>query len=81
MPYPIEILAIKEELYEPIKAACDSLNKVQDEFKFSLPSVRFRDSAFLKKSEIYQTEELFDWLKVYRQQSGGNKPFITLCAT
>lgn len=78
MPYHIEILAIKEELYEPIKLACDSLNKVQDEFDYSLPSNRLRDSAFLEKREIYQSEDLFEWLKEYRKKAGGNRPFIIL---
>lgn len=78
MPYPIEILAIKEELYQPIKLACDSLNKVQDEFDYSLPPNRLRDSAFLQKRETYQSEDLFQWLKEYRTKAGGNRPFIIL---
>jgi predicted acylesterase/phospholipase RssA len=80
MAYEIEILAIKEDLYKSIEAACDSLNRVQEnkEFIFRLPPERLRDSAFIEKREKYDSDKIFQWLKQYRQNAGGNRPFIIL---
>lgn len=76
MPYYIEILAIKESLYKNIKPACDSLNKVQNEFIFSIPPDRLKDSLFLKKRNEYYSLDVFQWMRDYRQNSGGNRPYI-----
>lgn len=78
MPYNIEILAIKKELYEPIRKACESLNRVQNDFEFALPPNRLKDSAFLEKREAYKSEDLFAWLRNYREKAGGVRPYIIL---
>jgi Patatin-like phospholipase len=79
MPYPIEILAVGEALYAPIEAACNSLNQVQREFAFSLPSKRLREKAFvLAPAEKYKVEELRAWLIDYRATVGGNHPYLIL---
>ena len=78
MPYHIEILAIKEELYPNIKTAADSLNKVQQEFIFSTPPDRLKGSLYLKKRNAYESGDVFQWLRDYRQVSGGNRPYLIL---
>ena len=49
MPYNIEILTVKEDLYKSIKTACDSLNKVQGEFFFGLPPDRLKANCISDK--------------------------------
>lgn len=76
MPYHIEILTVKEDLYKNIKAACDSLNKVQNEFVFSLPPDRLKESLYLNKRDKYFSPDVFQWLKEYRLSAGGNRPYL-----
>jgi predicted acylesterase/phospholipase RssA len=72
----IEILAIKEDLYQTIELACQSLNKVQNEFRFNLPSDRLRSSAFAQQSEEYQPKLLLDWLETHKNNNDSRKFYI-----
>ena len=80
MAYEIEILSIKPELYPSIELACKSLNNVQEDkqFVFRTPPQRLKESAYLEKREKYDADNIFVWLKSYRQSAGGNRPFIIL---
>ena len=80
MPYSynIEILAITPELYKSIELSCTTLNKVQNEFLFSLPPDRLRDNVYLHKREKYFSLDVFQWLRDYRHVAGGNRPYIIL---
>lgn len=78
MSYPIEVLAVKEELYKPIQSACDALNQVQKEFIFDVPSSNYRSSAFLQERPKYASADLFNFLREYRNNAGGNRPHVIL---
>lgn len=80
MPYSynIEVLAIKPELYKSIDSACQSLNKLQNEFVFSLPPDRLKEHFFLDAREKYFSKDVFEWLRNYRQSAGGNRPYLIL---
>jgi len=80
MAYEIEVLAIKPELYLSIEVACNSLNNIQKdkEFLFKTPPDRLKNSAFLQQREKYNADDIFAWLKTYRQNAGGNRPFLIL---
>lgn len=76
--YQIEVLAIKNELYSAIQSACSSLNRVQSEFRFEIPSEKLRTNLFLQKREKYKTTEIFEWLRQYRVNAKGNRPYTIL---
>ena len=73
MPYYIEILAIKEDLYKPLKAAAEKLNQVQSEFIFDLPPNRLRDALYLQKRDNYLSTDVWDWVKTFRINAGGER--------
>ncbi len=76
----IEILAIKPELYPSIENACNSLNRVQKDkvFTFKIPPERLKNSLFLEKRAKYDSDTVFNWLKNYRQNAGGDRRFLIL---
>lgn len=78
MPYYIEILTNKESIYPSIQSACESLNKVQDEFIYSIPNERLRESAYLYQKEKYDSVDVLRWLENYRTQAGGNRPYLII---
>jgi predicted acylesterase/phospholipase RssA len=78
MPYHIEILTINSDLEESAKAACESLNKVQSEFKFEIASKTNRQFIYKYKRDKYSSSEAFEWLDSYKATVKGNRPFIIL---
>jgi hypothetical protein len=79
MAYNIEIIAIQNDSYTTIERVCDSLNKVQEEFIFKIPSQSIRELPASEKRTTYHSDQLFDWLRnVYRVRAGGFRPFIIL---
>jgi predicted acylesterase/phospholipase RssA len=78
MPYNIEVLSVKAELYSSIKTACDSLNRVQSEFVFSLPPDRLKNHFFLNQRNQYLSVDVFKWIREYRQAAGGNRVYTIL---
>jgi len=78
MVYPIEILVIKPELFKNVKAACDSLNQVQNEFNFVIASEKNRSKLYACTRDHYKTGEIFQWLTNYRNEVKGHRPFIIL---
>ncbi len=78
MSYQIEVLAIKAGLYESIQTACSSLNKVQNDFEFKIPSDVLRSKLFIEHREKYNANDAFAWLKTYRAEAKGNRQFSIL---
>lgn len=78
MAYQIEILTISPDLIKSVKAACDSLNKVQNEFKFEIASEKLRGKLYTHKRDKYKSEDVFEWLTEYRNEVKGHRPFIIL---
>ena len=64
----IEIVCVGADLYAPIESAIRTLNAIQAEFIFRTApeSLRAEQMAFVR--ETYETPELFDLLKVYREK-------------
>ena len=78
MAYQIEILAISSELYTSIDAASTSLNKVQEEIVFKTPSQRLQKKLFIKKRPKYKSDDVFQWLRKYKEEAKGFRPFLIL---
>ncbi|MDR3678432.1 MAG: patatin-like phospholipase family protein [Flavipsychrobacter sp.] len=78
MPYPIEILTISLDLIKSVSAACESLNKVQTEFHFSLAEHDLREKLYPYKREKYVSNDVFKWLIEYKAEAKGHRPFIIL---
>lgn len=78
MAYQIEILTISPDLIKSVKTACDSLNKVQSEFRFEIPSEKLRGKLFSHKRDKYKSEDTFQWLTQYKTEVKGHRPFIIL---
>jgi len=74
MPYQIEVLAINIELYKSIKIACDSLNKVQSEFEFRIPSDKLKDKLYSYQRSEYKTTEIYQWINNYNRVGRGIAP-------
>jgi len=73
MPYHIEILAIKPELYIPIRSAVEKLNQVQSQFIFDLPPERLENSFYLYRREKYLSTDVWQWVKDFRIREGGDR--------
>lgn len=78
MAYPIEILSITPDLYKSIQVACDSLNKVQGEFEFKIPSDNLRGKLYSHKRDKYRSKEAFQWLTDFKNEAKGHRPYIIL---
>jgi hypothetical protein len=76
--YPIEIITTQKDLYTPLQLACDSLNKVQNEFFFMLPPDRLRDFLYQFKQDKYSTLETHDFIEKYKIHAQGNRPYLIL---
>lgn len=72
--YSIEVIAIKNELYETLQVACDTLNKVQKQFFFEIPEERLRSGNEFYLQDEYSTEEAFEYITKYRNVAKGNRP-------
>jgi len=78
MAYQIEILTISPELVKSVTAACDSLNKVQSEFRFDIAAEKLRGKLYTYKRDKYKSEDVFKWLTDYKNEVKGHRPFIIL---
>lgn len=81
MSYPIEILTTSASELPAIEAAIKPLNKIQQEFQFTLAPARLLEKAYAFLLEAYFDQEVADWLDKYRKESGGNRPYIILILT
>jgi nucleoside phosphorylase len=76
MPFHIEVLSVGESSDAKIGEVAQILNAVQDEFKFHLPpEARRQDGAAFLQDE-YQTEQVWDFLKDYRANAKGHRPYL-----
>ena len=78
MAFNIEILAIESNQYLDIQNAIDPLNKVQNDFEFKITNNNLRESLFVHQSNNYKSEDAFEWLKEFRTEAKGHRPFIVL---
>lgn len=78
MAYQIEILTISPDLLKSVEVACESLNKVQSEFKFEIASDKHRGKLYTHKRDKYNSENVFQWLADYKNEVKGHRPFIIL---
>lgn len=76
MPYNIEILATNENLYKDIERAYAPLNQVQKDFRFEITSKNYQDNLFLHKSAKYKSKDVFAWVKKFKEEAKGHRPFI-----
>lgn len=78
MSYQIEVLIISPDLVKSVQSACDSLNKVQDEFEFKIPKVNLRSKLYTYHRDEYKADDVFLWIEDYRNDVKGNRPYIIL---
>lgn len=76
--YNIEILSTNPLLYEFISKAFIPLNKIQDDFRYHIPSDTLKNSHQIHEREDYFSQDVFTWLDQYRERAKGNRPFIIL---
>ncbi len=76
--YNIEILSTNPELYKLITKAFTPLNKIQEDFKFHIPSESLRNSLRIHDREDYLSNDGYSWLDDYKVRAKGNRPFIIL---
>jgi hypothetical protein len=76
MSYSIEILCLGEDLYPHVDRAAQTLNGVQNEFRFETPSLRLKQEGLQFSQDAYYTNEVFDFLRRYRSKAKGHRPFI-----
>jgi predicted acylesterase/phospholipase RssA len=81
MNYNIEILTTNASELAPIRAAIESINKIQHEFYFHLGSQRNLEQTYLFTRENYKHEEVANWIDKYKFESKGNKQFVILILT
>jgi nucleoside phosphorylase/predicted Zn-dependent protease len=76
MPFNIEVLSVGENSDNKIAEVGQILNASQEEFKFNLPpEARRQDGAAYLRDE-YQTEQIWEYLKDYRANAKGHRPFL-----
>jgi predicted Zn-dependent protease len=76
MPYTIEVISIGQDFYPLIESAASSLNAAQKEFVFEVPSARLKHEGLPFQRKQYRTHEVFDFLRSYRAQAKGHRPFL-----
>jgi hypothetical protein len=76
MPHNIEILSVGENSDAQILEVARILNGVQKEFIFSLPPERQRRAGAPLVESEYRTDILFDFLRQYRLEAKGHRPFL-----
>ena len=76
--YHIEILSTNEELYTFIEKAYTTLNQIQSDFEFDLPSETLRKELFIQRRDDYFSEDIYTWLDDYKKKAKGYRPFIIL---
>jgi len=78
MPFSIEIVTTQKELIQVIKSAYEPLNKIQNEFKYSIAPERLLAKARLYDQDHYHRDHVINWMNGYKVEAGGTRPFIIL---
>lgn len=78
MAFQIEILTVEPKLYQHIEKASQSLNNVQQEFIFRIPTFRLMNEATVLKKQTYYSPDIFKWLKDYRVRAKGARPYLIM---
>ncbi|MBZ5531326.1 MAG: hypothetical protein LAO20_07840 [Acidobacteriia bacterium] len=76
MPYHIEILSVGDNSNSKIAEVAQALNVTQKEFHFALPPERLRNEGLVFVQENYHTSKVFEFLKDYRSNAKGSRPFL-----
>jgi len=76
MPYTIEVISLGQDLYPAIEKAIQAINAVQREFSFTIPGNRLKTEGFPFQRKEYHTQEVFDFLRNYRAQAKGHRPYL-----
>ncbi len=76
MPYNIEVLSLGEDSNAKIAEAAQILNAVQQEFRFDMPPPRLRDYGGVFLRQEYLTQDVWEFLKKYRQVAMGHRPYV-----
>jgi nucleoside phosphorylase len=76
MPFPIEIICLGSDNYQRLEPVASLLTSTQSEFQFALPPLRLREFGFSFDRSEFVTREVFDFLREYRKQAGGYRPFL-----
>lgn len=76
MLFPIEILCLGTDRYAHAGRAADTLNRAQGVFNFHLAEGQARAAGLTQRKESYRTPDIWAFLKDYRSQQRGHRPFI-----
>jgi predicted acylesterase/phospholipase RssA len=76
--YPIEVLTSDATLVPAIERAMTSLNVGQKEFNYHQPQPHLDKRAYVLDMTVHKSGDLFAWLRKYRADEGGHRPFIML---
>lgn len=74
MSYDIELMSVGEDVYPTLEASAESLNAVQQEFRYRQTSQRQAGLGF--KRTDYTTAQIWDFLRDQRTKFGGKRPYI-----
>lgn len=78
MAFSIEIITTEEDLISQIELAIQPLNTVQKDFSYRLPSEALLKKSYYFKRDEYTLPEVFGWLREFRIDARGHRPFIIL---
>ena len=78
MAFSIEIITTEKDLIKQIGLAIQPLNTVQAEFSYRVASQRLLEQTYYFKKDDYTLSEVFVWLRQFRIDARGNRPFIIL---
>lgn len=76
MAYDIEIISVGDDSNAKIGEIAHILNVAQDEFRFHLPPERLKHEGTVFVREEYENTTVFEFLKDYRVQARGYRPFL-----
>ena len=76
MAYYIEILSVGDDSNSKAAEVAQSLNSAQKEFHFSLPPKRLLQSGAVFVRTEYCTDDVWAFLKDYRDTAKGSRPFL-----
>jgi predicted acylesterase/phospholipase RssA len=76
--FAIEVLTVSPTLHKPISLAMESLNGLQQEFHFAFPHADLLAQAEVMQRGRYSTTDIFTWLRKYREDARGHRPYLIL---
>src|SRR6266850_3407807 len=76
--YPIEILSTSVRTRAALDRAISSLNMIQREFHFYRPADDADARANVLGNTAQHADDLYEWLKKYKNEVGGNIQFLVL---